>query len=104
MPSCVYFYCAHLLVQVALLFTVMLATAMVIGDGVLTPSISGALRSMKVNNCINQTCRGKCRYVAMAEWLRVPESFLTSISRLPLPWVCLLLGTHCSAAKTQQCR
>ena len=28
--------------QIALLVTVMLATAMVIGDGVLTPSISGA--------------------------------------------------------------
>jgi hypothetical protein len=29
------------MLQVALLFTVMMATAMVVGDGVLTPSISG---------------------------------------------------------------
>lgn len=50
---CVLFI-VHLLVQVALLFTVMLATAMVIGDGVLTPSISGVLRAMKFSNYICQ--------------------------------------------------
>lgn len=48
-----------LLLQTALLLTVMMATAMVVGDGVLTPSISGVgdVMCVPTSHAISCSCK-----------------------------------------------